>query len=454
MSTTPAETVDTTGLSVATEAIDFQDGSFFQELLSHLSAFPRSERTDQKHEGWTKLESAIEKSILKRTGLQINVALSQDFSAWIITPILDWSHIFQIPVVSAAGNTEELYKFFTKAEKEMSVCVDLKKSFVSGTLAKEAKGHMEIGRHLLYRATFGAELTDEEVVALMLHEIGHFFTSFEMLDRTVATNQVLAELARNLVNEKEPSKRETVIKTAAKQLNVDRNVTETLLASDDKTVTTVLFTTGMKNIRTQSGHSFYDMNTWEMMADQFAARHGANKHLFTALHKMIAWYPDMTMASRASFVYVQVATIVGGLVLATAGGIMIAASGIGWGLLAILLGLNITLQRHESINEPIYDNDFSRLKRMRNQHVQQIKLALGRNKSKFNSVFVKQLTEEVELMDKVLEQGRDQPSLMSKLAAFFSASESNRQANTAFQKELEGLAHNDLYAKALQLKTI
>lgn len=454
MSTTPAETVDTTGLAVATEAIDFQDGSFFKDLVSKISDFPREQRSDMRHEGWAKLETQLEASIKKFTGMTVNVNLSQDAAAWIVTPVIDWSHVLNIHQVDQVANPEELFKFFSKAKKTMSSCVDLKKGFISGELAKEATAHMEIGRSMLYRKVLNAEFTDEEVAAFILHEIGHFFTQFEFLDRSVSTNQVMAELSRNLMHEKEPGKRETVIKAAGKELNMDRNVVENLLGSDDKTVTTVMFTTGMKTIRTQSGHSFYDMNTWEMLADQFAARHGAGKHMFAAVNKMIQWYPDWSMESRASFYFGQVSSFVGGLILLAAGITSLIGGGVVFGIIGVLFGFCGMLSTNGSINEPIYDVDFTRLKRIRNQHVQAIKLALGRNKSKFNTALVTELTKEVQQMDLVLEKGREQPTVMARLYAYFSANESNRQANVAFQKELEGLAHNDLYAKAAALKTI
>lgn len=447
-------TTQVQGLSVATEAIDFQDGSFFNELVNALNAFPRAERSDQKSAGWATLEAQMEKIILKNIGVKVNFTFSADGEQSIVASVPDWTHVFSISQVGTVSNPEATHRFYAKIGKEMKSCVDLKKSFISGSLAKELSINIDIHRAMLYGKAFGYEFTDEEIVAIILHELGHFFTQMELLDRSVSTNQVLAELSRNLFNEKEPSKRETIIKAAGKELHMDRSVVQSISNSDDSTVTTVFLTTGMKNIRTQSGHSFYDMNTWEMLADQFAARHGAGKHLFSGLHKLLQWMPDMSMESRASFYYNQIASVVSGMILLGAGGAFLVSGSILIGLVGILLGITGVLNTHESWNEPTYDNDYSRLKRIRNQHMQAVKLALGRKKTQFTTTFVSSLNADIAMMDKVLESGRDQPTAMAKLYAFFSANEANRQANTAFQKELEGLAHNDLYAKALALKTI
>lgn len=443
-------------LSVATEAIDFQGDDFFKQLVANLGTLPQNERSSAKNSEWEKLESLLEKSVEDRTGLQIEFDLAPDGMASIMTPIVDWSHVFHGEMVTHVENPDELIKFITKAKQELNACLDLKKCHVTGTLAKELRATIQVNREMLYRETFGCKFTDEEIAGIILHEIGHFWTMLEFLDRSVATNQVLAELQRDLFIEKEPSKRNTIIKTAGKELNLDRNVVESLQASDDQTVSTVFVAASMKAIRTQSGHSFYDMNTWEMLADQFAARHGAGRHMFTGMQKLMAQCPDLTMMSRASFYYGQIARFVGGILLMVGGvaGVVAAPAVAIIGIIAVLIGYAMVTNDGGSYSEPTYDNDLGRLTRLRNQQVQAIKKALGHNKSKFNAAYVKQLTEDVAFMDNILKQGFNNTAVVNKIITFFSANEANRQANTAFQKHLEGLAHNDLYAKAAALKTI
>ena len=444
-----------TELSVATEAIDFQGDDFFKDLVADLGSFPRNIRANAGNAEWEKLEKKLSKTVEDRTGLQIEFELASDGLAWIITPIVDWSHIFHSNVVSEVENPDEVMKFVKKAKQELNSCVDLKKSKVTGTLAKELKAKIQVDRTLFYKAVLGQEFSDEEATAIILHEIGHFFTMLEFLDRTVSTNQVLAELSRDLMSEKEPGKRETIIQAAGKDLSLDRNVVQSVQDQDDKTVTTVFLTSSMKSIRSQSGHTFYDMNTWEMLADQFASRHGAGSVMFSAINKLVAWQPDMTMRSRASFYYQQVATFSCGMLLLIGGvALIVATEAIIVGVVAVLLGYIVGTSDGRSGGEPTYDNDLGRLTRIRNQQVQAIKTALGRNKSKFNAAYIKKLTEDVALMDGILKKGADQPTVVSKVIAFFSSNEANRQASVKFQKELEGLAHTDLYAKALALKTI
>lgn len=442
-------------LSVATEAIDFQGDGFFKDLLADLATVPRQERLRSKKDVWEKLEYRLEKTVTEQTGLNIDFDLSPDGLASIMTPIVDWSHVFNLNVVDAVENTDEAVKFIKKAKEEMVACVDLKKNKITGSLAKELKASIQINREILYRGFMGIEFTDEEVVSLILHEIGHFFTMIEFLDRSVATNQVLAELQRDLLQQNDPGKRTTIIRAAGKELNLDRNVTASVEEADNTTVTTVLLSAGMKNLRSQSGHTFYDMNTWEMLADQYASRNGAGSVLFSAMHKLVQWNPDMTMRSRASFYYRQVATFGSGLLMLVGGMVIaVATPAILIGVVVSILGYVVMVADGRSAAEPVYDNDLGRLTRIRNQQVQAIKQALGKNKSPFTAEYIKQLTKDVEFMDKILKQGADQPTVVQQVIMFFSANETNRQASVKFQKLLEGLAHTDLYAKALALKTI
>jgi len=444
-------------LSIATEAIHFQGDGFFKDLLADLATFPTDQRAAASNAEWENLEKRLSKTVLDRTGLIINFDLAVGATGSIFFTRLDWSHIFNSYDFVAIDNNDEIIKSINAFKKELSVSLDLKKCVATGSISKTIHGELSMSREMLYKEAFGAKFTDEEYCSLLLHEIGHFWTSLEFLDRSVSTNQVLAELQRDLLNVKEPSKRATIIRTAGKDLGIDRNVVQSIENAEDMVVSTVLLSNGMKAIRTQSGHSFYDMNTFEMLADQYAARHGAGAHLFSALNKLMKWNPDYSMQDRATLYYTQAARFVGGLVATVLGGGLVATGApfmVIIGIVAAILGVGLISKEDVSPFEPMYDSNHGRLVRLRNQQVQAIKVALARGNTKFNAAYVKQLNEELAFMDKVLKLGSSEPTLVSKVFAFFNANAANRQANVTFQRQLEGLAHNDLYAKAAALKSI
>lgn len=440
-------------LSIATEAIHTQDGSFFAELVKDIQALPRNERQFAKRDVWEALENRLSKTTAKFTGLKIKYTINIRADLGIIVPIFDYQNILYSHILEAAANPDTMLKELRKLGDEIRTEVDLKKSFVSGDLAK-SESEMFLNQ-LAFSGRFrNIEYSDEELASIILHEIGHHFTALEYLDRSVATNQVLAQLQRDLLSNKEPSKRESLIKTSGKELSIDRNTVSELIGKEDKIVTTIFMSQTLKQLRTQSGHSFYDMNTWEMLSDQFATRHGAGAHLANALAKMDRQNPDLTSLSSFGSIARQASYAVAGLFLLVAGvyGITLGtALATFMGVIGVFLGY-ATFTYDHSFSEPTYDNAVSRLKRIRNVMVQQAKSFLSQPKSKFNTFAAEKLEDDIELLDKLMVGMEDRTSFVLKVYAFFNASEANRQANVVFQKELETLANNDLYVKALALK--
>ena len=261
-------------LAVAQEAISFQGNGFFQELLLVINMFKREERTNAYTKQWDEFAENINKCIKKRTGLNCKIKFTRQEYAAILVPLIDYHNVVMSHVLDGAGADADQLKALEKAGGMLKASIDLKNSKVSGALA-DREAVIMINPLIFTTNIDGLELTDEEIAAVILHEVGHFFTGLEFMDRMVTTNQILAEMARNLNREKEPSKREIIVKKASKELDIDRNQLQDIDLENGKVVTEYMLGVGLKKLRHQNGHSFYDMNTWEMAADQFAVRHGA-----------------------------------------------------------------------------------------------------------------------------------------------------------------------------------
>jgi hypothetical protein len=439
-------------LTVALEAIDFQGDGLFQKLVKILGTLPRADRSTAKRDKWEKLEKAIEKAMKASTNLWLDVSIG-DFDTFVVAnPVFDLTSITFAMKGEEEKNPEAYIKILNKTKQQIRLGIDLKKSKFSGIMT-EIQIPVMLEKKYFYAEIEGVAMSDEELVAIILHEIGHLATMVEMLDRVVTTNQILAETQRDLLGG-DASKRETILKVAISDLSIDRNILTQLKSANDEVTTTVLLSNAVKTWRTQSGHSFYDKNTWEMMADQFAVRHGANSYLASGIRKYNIAMQDHTEITPDEFFTRQVLAYGGSLTLFTLA-VFGFATGAGiLGTVGLLFGLLMARADHIPGNEPTYDNAFNRLRRIREQILHQIKLVATGEQNNFSKKYKDQLLDQLEQMDKLMEGMSDRKSLIQRLQIFFYSSEANRHANVQLQKELEGLANNILYAKALAMKTI
>lgn len=439
-------------LQVALEAIDFQGDKLFKKLVKILSAFPREERAGAGRAQWEKLEKALEKALNDSTHLKLYISIGRYGNFMVANPVFDMNHILHAAKGDVSKNPDEYIKYLTKTEKEIRNSIDLKKSTVSGHIAEmEIPVCMSI--ECFYQSVNGVMFTDPELMAILLHELGHLFTMIEMMDRVVLTNQVMAEMQRNLLGG-DVSKRETIIKAAIDNLSLDRNLLSQVQGKNDEITTTVLLTNGIKCLRSQSGDSFYDRNTWEMLSDQFAVRHGAGSDLASAIRKFGIANKDLTELDTSEAFRRQVMAVGGSFTLLTLAALGFAAGSFIAATIAVVFGLLAIRSDHMLGDEPTYDNVYSRFRRIRLQINQQIKMIATGEQNNFSAAYKKQLQDELEKLDALMSGMEDRKSLIQRLQIFFSSNEANRHANVQFQKELEGLANNDLYAKALAMKTL
>ena len=439
-------------LQIALEAIDFQGDGLFQKLVKILGKLPREERSTAKRDKWEKIEKALEKALRDSTNLKLNISIGKYDSFQVANPVFDLSTIVMATQGEAAKNPDAYVKALSKLSSGLKLGINLKTSKFNGIIT-DIEIPVLMNKEYFYAEVNGVKMTDEELMAVLLHEIGHLSTLVEMMDRVVTTNQVLAEMQRKLLGG-DASSRETILKATVNDLSLDRNIYEQVKNADDEIRTTVLISNAVKSWRTQSGHSFYDKNTWEMMADQFAVRHGANAHLSTGIRKFGIAMQDHTEMSSDEFFTRQVLAYAGSLTLATLGVVGVVAGATILGTVSLLFGLLMTRADHIPGSEPTYDNAYNRHRRIRAQILQQIKMVALGEQTNFSKKYQEQLLDQLEQMDKLMSGMEDRKSLVQRLQILFSSSEANRHANVQFQKELEGLANNDLYAKALALKTI
>lgn len=445
---------DYRGASIALEAIDIQNGALFKALTAIFAPYVTGYQPDQKAQKL--IRDAVEKTIVEHTGITAVFTMTTE-ETHVLVPVIDSNHAF-------FGHYRHHYKssdgmkMIDEGQGLATGQVDLAKSRVSGDFTKcVVTINLDVG---LFRAGFSAE----EMAALVLHELGHFFTYLELLDRTCTTNLVLAGLDQVLKGA-DAKKREYALRKVGDIYAMPKEVVDQAVAGNsDETTISVYLTHAMGSIRSATGHSFYDMNSWEMASDQFAARHGAGRYMVTALAKMNRIYGAPALQTQYSYFMMEMASIVKVFIqaLLAAGGSAAAGAAVAVGtvgsyaiaIVALFVAVNLAMVVYAVLQTaylrgamvPVYDRDRDRVLRVRRQLIEQSK------QPRIPVAMAKRLLEDVKVVDEAIAQYNADDPWLDKVAGFLFKRHRDRRDSVNLQKDLEGLALNDLFLKSLELK--
>ncbi|WP_202979804.1 hypothetical protein, partial [Salmonella enterica] len=178
------------------------------------------------------------------------------------------------------GNTDlDVYSKFLK-ENELNGEFDDKNAKLSGELSK-----VPSPLWLTPKLLTGIELTDLEVAAIILHEVGHVYYYFRTLMRTVVTNLIADAAANRMMQTEDPTVRLKVVKDVERMLNTKVNQPETICKEMSKeNIYMHLVTDILLERPFVTGSEGFANRTWERAADDFAARFGAAPYLASALY--------------------------------------------------------------------------------------------------------------------------------------------------------------------------
>ncbi len=428
-------------LSIAQEAIEFQNGAFFKELTAIYQPYVNTNFL--KKDSVEQMNKALAVCIERHTGINAIVKVD-NCETCILVPDLDSNSVL-LGEYRGWANSGDGLKIIKKSGEAIKGTVDLQKSRVTGTFTKIiptihiARTHFE-----------PQQLTAEEIAAMTLHEIGHFFTYLEFLGRTVAGNFVLMGLDKVLRHGADVKERHIAIEAAGSSMEFKGDVIECMKnASDDKTVITLFISAMTNDMRTENAHSFYDRNAREMLSDQFASRHGAGRYLVTALDKLYNQSGIQTSIDRVTYysmeIYKVVATL-GGLLASAAITVTLGAPGIMLGI--FLLGMTYAEIRssHARDGAPEYDKPLDRALRLRRQLVEHTK------KPNLPKEMAQSIADDVRAIDIAIRSYTDHETWFEAVDNFLFKSSRIRSESVKFQKELEKLAINDLFLSAAKLK--
>ncbi|MDR3392221.1 MAG: hypothetical protein P4L77_10865 [Sulfuriferula sp.] len=426
-------------LVLAMETIQFQSDGFAKELALVYSEI----RKEFKGSSKSKLSDSeygahLGKIIKNRSGLTVSVDLT-NYGPAVNVPSLNKNNPLVNESIREMVPSTEGIRLIQEAGGAVKGKVNMKTAMVSGVFAE-----MRNTLYMPVSLVLDAKYTVDELAAVTLHEIGHLFTYCEYMARTVTTNQVLAGMAKGLANAKTPEEREIILVSTKKALKLDIDATELAKEKDNTVIEYVVVTNVGRQAESELGTNIYDFNTWEMLSDQFAARHGAGVHLVTALEKLYKSYGNISFRSTSGYLAMEAlkATLFfGSIAAAFVGGFTAIAGRFG-------ISFAMALIMMDGMGDGTYDRPGVRLRRVRNQIVEEMK------DKKISPDHGARLTEDLLAIDEVLKTVNDREQLAGLLWNVFSRDSRKRMSQEKLTSELEAIATNDLFVQSLKFRQL
>lgn len=428
-----------TKLMVGMESISFQKLDFYKELVAGFETIRKAPLKEiQTSEGEENQYEALIAGIIKNhTNLTVKMVFG-DIMPCVEIPAVSRNNPLINDWLRQYVDSKKGLELIKNAGKAITGTVDSARGRVSGIFA-EIETTIYLPTHMLK----GSKYSEGEMAGITLHEVGHFFTYFEYISRTVRTNQALAGISREYDNSLTVKERELVLMTARQALELkDLDTAGLAKASDKRIVEAVIVTNVVEKSKSELGYNLYDDNNFEYLADQFATRMGAGRDLVTGLDKLFKEFGHIATRGMGMYLFWEATKLV--------------ALGAGIGLAALLgpvgayVGSFIVtgLFLRDAQTDTTYDRPKIRLERIRSQ-LQEAQKDRGLTK-----VQQKAYLEDVKMIDDVLKDYNTRFQLVGYIFLYVFRMGKKRFDVEALQRDIESLATNDLFGRANELKAL
>jgi hypothetical protein len=336
-----------------------------------------------------------------------------------------------------------------KAMNTTGVVVDLKKAYIYN-YPQTATNFILCD---IYNNIINYQLSAEHLTAALLHEIGHAFTITEYNYRTVRNTSVLLDTIQTTVLKQNKPLKEALLlayseaygKDAAKKLQ-NKNVVTVLVAS----IEAALFEF------TAFSKSMYDAIDSEQLADQFSGRFGMGAYLAEVLDKITKTTMStfkitllMSLAVFLSIIFVFIFLITGSVVFA-------GSTALGWLVTTTITYVVSTIftaisAAEEPASERTYDDDKTRMIRIRNELVREIR------SYDLDKATIKVILERLDILDKIIANTPSETDgVINSIYSFFRKRNSKGKQlleYDQFEQLIEKLMENNLHVVSAKIKS-
>ena len=227
--------------------------------------------------------NSLGKIVKKHTNITAAFNLGYGVNASTSIPEMDKNNVLLSRARRAMLKNNDSKSLLTRKDLIEGV-VDLKNVKVTGDFTSPTMS-ITIGKDYLISSS--SRFTVRETVAIVLHEIGHIFSYFELLGRVITTNYCLEEASKQLLEVKSEDLKYKII-SDMERITGDKFTDKSVIAAaKNKTELTVLvLNESILSSISSMGVNLYDMRGFEQLADQFSSRLGYGRDLVTALDKL------------------------------------------------------------------------------------------------------------------------------------------------------------------------
>lgn len=353
--------------------------------------------------------------------------------------------------------------------KTDSVKFDLLKAKVSG-LPKDFKSIIAIDI-----VAFMQTHSIREILAIIIHEVGHQFTHLLNMYRIARTNTILKDCSI-LAKEGNIGKIEITLK---KELGVEIPKLNNFKDEDNFKDIKVFMTTLLSKATTvNENESSYSSRDSEALADQFASKFGLSMELVTGLDKIIdnnyteldymlgeqtiMWILKMNIIISILFiVYCLCVMLIFGITISsTTIGIVLASTFSLFMEISIMaLGVLVAINVYRFITggndafEAVYDDKKRRLERIRNDAIRMLNSAILSADGKDKEMITNKISD-IQALDKVIEKTRKNRAFVDIAGDFFFSSNRKHSIETLVQQLLEDMNANKLTMLGAKLEQL
>lgn len=417
----------------ALEAIAFQNPIVFKELTAAYKALEGVNAADIAGDPLLQTVTGI---IEHHTGISL-IPDTTEFGSGpaVQIPSLNRNNILVESIYRNYISSADGLKMINDADGVARGTVSLRQAKVTGIFT-------DLKARLFMPASFIADkkFTPEEKAAVTLHEVGHIFTYFEYICRTVKTNQAMAGVAKALDGTNTVDEREAVLITMKRKFNLKDLDTKTLAKSNDKRVAeVVLISNIIMEARDELGANIYNTTSFEYLSDDFAARMGAGAYLATALDKIFRSHHHISYRSGPTYIAVEAIKL--GFLLSPL-----------WAPHAIVTRLaisaSLSMLAMDGNGDNTYDRPGARMTRIRNTLMEALKDKTLSDEER------KEYETDIETVDDISKSINDRRQWLGAMWDFIWPGARKARTQEKLQQDLEELARNDLFLKSSQLREI
>lgn len=432
-------------LTTSNEAVSYQYNARLFEDLADAIAGVRTAQTPDKYDNKNSQLAKIGDVIRKHTNLLVHASIyeSSEMNAWVMVPDINRNNtIYGMGYADHPYFTEKDARAKLADKKLIEAEVDLEKGRVKGFYS-ELSVPITITKGLL-NTMKGREgeylISNEEIAAIILHEVGHCMTFLEAMTRAMRKNWILESRLKDF-RRASRSEKIKIINQLKKDELLPRDTEENVLVevkNDDDALQMILGSFA-KKVYSDPDTIMHDQTAFESASDQFAVRMGAGAYLASALTKMHNQYSGfirfdywMTMfADIARWAFIVVGVALG---IATAQLYILFLAGVMF-FMSILHGLADGIFP--------YDKNGDRITRILQEQITAFK------KNNLPADMKKQLLESYESMKKSYDEiVKTNDSINSRILNLIIPFFRRNKKSKEYQQLIESLQNNELYVSA------